>query len=785
MPGVPRVLVDGRVMSHPTAGGRGIGRYTVGLVRSLVGAGADVVVLNDSRSDERQWCDAIPDLTCAPLTRATIRGESPSSWFLCTQMMLYPVCLDVVPRVVTEAALRVAGVLHDVIPQRYPDRYLVDPNARTQAAMRAPMVRTFDLMVANSTFSADTASTVLDFPRELIHVVGAAIEPQFRPSDGSDTAPRLTRLIDIGLDPSRGRVVAVTGGDDRKNTPGLLRAWAQLPLELRRSHQLVVACAMPPAVRDQWHHVVHHLGLAWGSDVLATDAVTDDELVALLQGAKLSVFPSLEEGFGLPVAEAAACGCPVVCSNNSSLPEVIGDLGATFDAHDINDIASVITSGLTDEGYRRRLLDIAADTARRCTWANVGRRAFAALATVEANTGSGRDVERRLALAGPFAGSPSGVGAYNERVLAAWTSDTMILEPLVDLTGTDLEGSGRHSVAGLDRYVHRHDFDAIVNVLGSSPYHAATVASLGEDAGHVWLHEPSLVGCHVGIGHLSGSREWAEEHLRNELRRCEVIIDRWPADLLDAEAYHRAGITFLEPVLDAARSIIVSSNDAAAVVGSIRSDHAPILVMPLAVHVNDRAGMATGRSVVSYGWLDESKKPEVVIGAIATLSGWMRDIRLTFAGGCSDAYRAHIEDVVRSRHLEEWVNFTGWLSADELNATLLSARVGVQLRRNARGQRSAAVAEFNSRGIPVITDIGVDEIDDADVLAEMLRPLLTSDAAWSEASEASWLAGQEFRFEDLVVALERWVDESPRRPRGTIAHVNEFLTGSTRPASLS
>ena len=115
--------------------------------------------------------------------------------------------------------------------------------------------------------------------------------------------------------------------------------------------------------------------------MVATDVVTDDELVALLQGAKLSVFPSLEEGFGLPVAEAAACGCPVVCSDNSSLPEVIGDVAATFDAHDVADMASVITSGLIDAGFRDQLRDIAADIARRCTWDNVGRRAYEVMAT--------------------------------------------------------------------------------------------------------------------------------------------------------------------------------------------------------------------------------------------------------------------------------------------------------------------------------------------------------------------------------------------------------------------
>ncbi len=783
-----RVLVDGRVISHPTAGGRGVGRYTIGLVRAMRASGADVVVLVDSTQDDHEWRAAIDGVVTEPLTRNTIHAEPPSTWFMCTQMMLHPIALDVVPLAVTEAGLRVVGVLHDVIPYRHPDRYLVEDAARVQARLRAGLVRTFDRLLSNSTFSADTASAVLDFPRDRIHVVGAAIEPQFEPSnDAKSIDGRLARLVDIGLDLARERVVAVTGGDDRKNTPGLIRSWAGLPPELRANHQLVIACATVPAVRDRWHHIVHHLGLGWQSDVVVTDTVTDDEMVALYQGAALSVFPSLEEGFGLPVAEAAASGCRVICSDNSSLPEVIGDERATFDANDVADMTSVIRSGLEDATFRELLVEIARNASSRWTWDRVGRSAVEALNEDSTFSTAQRSHRRRVALVGPFAGSPSGIGAYNERILEAWnsTSRSAEMEPIIDLTATSGTAGSRRNVAGLGRYFRKHDFDAMVNTLGSSEFHAATLASLGERAGHVWLHEPTLVGCHVGIGHLSGQRDWAETRLRDELRRAGVSESAWPADLLDADGHHRANITFLEPVLAAAETVIVSSDDAADVVKSIEPNHPPILVMPLAAPRNERATMPVGRTIVSYGWLDESKKPELLIGAVATLSGWMRDIRLVFAGGCSPELRARLDAVVAARHLEEWVHFTGWLDAHQLTHTLLSARVGVQLRRNARGQRSAAVAEFRSRGIPVITDIETEEITDADVLAEELRPLLTSDQDWRRASDESWRAGREFLFDDLVEALDSWVFPSRPHARGSVTHAHDLVPRSHEHASLS
>ncbi|MDA2968166.1 MAG: hypothetical protein O3B91_11680, partial [Actinomycetota bacterium] len=147
----PKVLVDGRVISHPTAGGRGVGRYTIGLVRAMHESGAAVTVMNSSVDDEQLWLDAIPTLRVAPFEPSTVRSASDDTWFMCTQMMLHPIPLDVVPRMITEASLRVVGVLHDVIPYRYPEQYLRDPSALRQSQLRAMLVRTFDAMVANST----------------------------------------------------------------------------------------------------------------------------------------------------------------------------------------------------------------------------------------------------------------------------------------------------------------------------------------------------------------------------------------------------------------------------------------------------------------------------------------------------------------------------------------------------------------------------------------------------------------------------------------------------------
>jgi glycosyltransferase involved in cell wall biosynthesis len=758
----PQVLVDGRVISHPTAGGRGVGRYTIGLVRAMHESGAVVTVMNASEVDEQKWLDAIPSLRVAPFEPSTVRAASSDTWFMCTQMMLHPIPLDVVPRMITEAGLRVVGVLHDVIPYRYPEIYLTDPSALRQSQLRAMLVRTFDAMVSNSTFSADTGSAVLQFDRSKIHVVGAAVEPQF--CEGSVSESRLKRLIDKGVDTSRGLVVAVTGGDDRKNTPGLIRAWGSLNCELRKSHQLVIACAAVPVVQNRWRDIANSVGLT-ALDVVFTDTVTDDEMVALYQTARLSVMPSLEEGFGLPVAEAAACGCVTICSNNSSLPEVIDCDEALFDASDVGDIARAIEWALTDHEHRERLRVAATRSALRWTWENVGRDAVTALS----GSAGRRDsvvVAHRIGLMGPSTGSPSGIGTYNVRLAIAWheNHDLPDLIECVDVSNTSIAVNDCHSASGLGRYWYPHDVDHLIVSLGSSPYHAMSVARASEYACHVWLHEPTLVGCHVGIGHQSGSREWADDYMRDRLRDCNVSERLWPKDLLDAEAYHAAGIHFLEPVLRHARSVVVSSDEAAQKIRSIRAD-VSILVLPLAHEVCEPvAQWPSDQLVVSVGWIDASKRPDEVVESLARTNA-----RLLFVGEASDEVQEQIMTLAEKLGMAARVSFTGRLSDDEYDRTLRSASLGIQLRLNGgRGERSAAVNDLRSRGIPVICDIGYEESFSIDEIEQHARELLYEESVWKAASEESLAISRAWTFSDVSKALTAWVNRSPDQEAATI-----------------
>jgi glycosyltransferase involved in cell wall biosynthesis len=106
------------------------------------------------------------------------------------------------------------------------------------------------------------------------------------------------------------------------------------------------------------------------ADVRFLGRLSDEEMVKYYSNAKAFVFASFYEGFGIPVLEAQACGCPVVCSNLSSLPEVVQNSALTFNPNSINEIADAIVDVVTDDTLSKRLIVSGSENYRRFSWAN-------------------------------------------------------------------------------------------------------------------------------------------------------------------------------------------------------------------------------------------------------------------------------------------------------------------------------------------------------------------------------------------------------------------------------
>ncbi len=156
-----------------------------------------------------------------------------------------------------------------------------------------------------------------------------------------------------------------------KNHARLIRAFAKLKRDTDLPHQLVLA-------GSDWNRAeeVHSAADATGlrDEIRFTGFVDNDDLPSLYCGADLFVFPSLYEGFGMPILEAMACGVPVACSNASSLPEVAGDAAEYFDPEDEQAIADTLHRTLTDASTLAHLAEAGRAHANSFSWSTATRR---------------------------------------------------------------------------------------------------------------------------------------------------------------------------------------------------------------------------------------------------------------------------------------------------------------------------------------------------------------------------------------------------------------------------
>lgn len=166
----------------------------------------------------------------------------------------------------------------------------------------------------------------------------------------------------------------------RKNLQRVVEAFARIAGQAGQGDVQLVLAGKRGWLYDQLFEQVKRSGLA--DRVVFPGYVPDEDLPALLSGATGFVYPSLHEGFGLPILEAGGCGVPVITSNTSSLPEVAGDAALLVDPHDVDAIAETMMRILTDEALRAELARRGLENVKRFSWEKCARETLAVLESV-------------------------------------------------------------------------------------------------------------------------------------------------------------------------------------------------------------------------------------------------------------------------------------------------------------------------------------------------------------------------------------------------------------------
>ncbi len=252
---------------------------------------------------------------------------------------------------------RVVTTLHDVIPFSHPQWFPAIMRLRLRRWI-GQAARSSQHLIASSEFTKKQIGLYLKMPGAAITVVYPG--QSFVPSDTLGLTEPF--LLTVGtLEP-------------RKNLLAVLQAYSQLKQELPHLPTLLVVG------RQGWGRVALRewlVKLRLTDHVRLLGFVPDERLFAFYSRAVALIYPSLQEGFGFPPLEAMASGCPVVVSNTSSLPEVVGEAGLLVDPQDSAQIAAALRRILTDETLAGHLRQAGLAQARQFSWDRCARETVA------------------------------------------------------------------------------------------------------------------------------------------------------------------------------------------------------------------------------------------------------------------------------------------------------------------------------------------------------------------------------------------------------------------------
>ena len=295
-------------------------------------------------------------------------------------VLIFPTVYSYVP--VISRAKKIV-MIYDVIAEKYPD--LTTPSRRGRAFWKVKVAlgrRQADAIVTISEYSRNGIAEIFLIPPERIYIVNGASDPIFQVLDQPEWTPH---LVSLGI-PTTGRLITYVGGfGPHKNLSALVAVFAKLAVSKEYSDaRLVMVGEFQQEVFyseiGEIRRQIEELGV--GDLVTFTGYLPDEELVILLNRSTVLTLPSLIEGLGLPALEAAACGCPVVATAESPLPEMLGDGGIYINPNKANDLEEAIKRVLdsTEQRIKMREAGIAATGA--LSWDEAARQMMSIMGEV-------------------------------------------------------------------------------------------------------------------------------------------------------------------------------------------------------------------------------------------------------------------------------------------------------------------------------------------------------------------------------------------------------------------
>lgn len=350
-----RIALDARPLSTPIAG---IGRYTGELLKRLT--------CDESNDWFAYSCSAIPEQFKNKKNLFVREGQCSAGLGTLYAQLIYPVWafrdqIDIfwsprhhLPLFLSRNSKTVVTI-HDLVWKRCPESMTL-PRRWVEQLLMPPSLRKADSIVTVSRSTANDLISECAIDRSKLNIIAPG-------TVASNLKPK--PIFEADITRERPYILFVGTLEPRKNLLRVLRAFQELIKKGLKSHRLVIAGAQGWGKFQIGEYMVQ-LGIE--DYVELTGRVDDERLFGLYQGADFLLMPSLYEGFGLPLVEAMAFGLPVISSNVSSMPEVVGDAGLLVNPLDTKAIECAMSSLVQNQQLKQELGEKAILQAQNFSW---------------------------------------------------------------------------------------------------------------------------------------------------------------------------------------------------------------------------------------------------------------------------------------------------------------------------------------------------------------------------------------------------------------------------------
>ena len=610
--------------------------------------------------------------------------------------------------------------LYDLIPLINSERYLYDDKITRFYFNKLQELKKANLLLAISGSAQQEAIHTLSISPDRVINCSAGVDEKFKVYTVSQQE-RLAVEKSYGI--NRKFIFYVGGFDLRKNIESLLEAYCLLTHQLKKSYQLVIT-------GKRLEHTDYETQLRARfklskNELIITGYIPDNELIILYNTCSLFVYPSLHEGFGLPILEAMACGAAVICSNSSSLPELIECTEALFDPKKPSAIANKITEVLTNNALYYFLKEHNQKQAKKFTWAATAKKALTSFEKLQEDRKSQltkrhpiaystfRPTTKKMAFVSPLPPQKTGIANYSLQLLpelARFYEIVLILEKTQidnkwlknNFTIQDVHWFNQHAAT----------FDVILYQFGNSPAHHYMFKLLADYPGIVILHDFFLSGLvHYADVMMPSEKDsfYRALYESHGFSACHYHVKKGREATLSHYPCNLA-------VLKRATGIIVHSQHAINLAFKwykfrqethIRRISQIRLKLTTINRETARKKLKLSKDdflVCSFGFISPHKLSQRII------SNWLdsalaknENAHLIFVGeNHVGDYGEQLTSKINASKLKKQIQITGFIELELFESYLAAADMAIQLREASQGETSACIISCLSYGIPMI-----------------------------------------------------------------------------------